>query len=787
MRGFLARYLFIYKKYLHNTDRNIMDFKNQKESADLSVVRQSLREGRLMEALNKVTELCRSRLLIRMADLLSEQMSMYRAMLQYFEASMTDPERPNLTRTITRHVCRAIDMIDFTDRKNQESGYYNTARIVEKNGFDPLTLLRKAAKAARDGELSPALNNEVFDAVWVTPLLSETSDPTHLKNLITQLLDNIPAQDNVEQANRRALTLMVASALMLGALQYFDSDKLLLLIHAAGSNDTMLAARAIAGVYLIVSTHPERAALEKEAADALTALSDNPTLRKALQETMMLVAKTRDTDRVTAKISREIMPGLTRIQSDIRRRFADLQAMADMTAEEMNPQWEELLADSQLTRPLEEMTEMQSNGEDVMMSAFAKLKDFSMFRSVAGWFTPFYLSHSDLSSLDDTDKPLLNGLNDAQALLCDSDKYSIALSLNRIPKGTRQMMNTQLESQLEAMREQNNATLKSHLKSSLHSEIMLYLRGTMRFVRLYPSLYNYGSKIVDPFIFPDPKALVPFTEILSTSENHNRLGQFYFKNGYWNEAIPQLQAAAASSRATQPRLLSMIGYAYQHIGNLDQALEYYDKASLISTTPDTWLLRKLGWINRKLGHPERALTYYRQLLNGDPDNTELSTLLANTLYDTGDYAAALKLYYKVEFLASNGRSTLRPVAWCELLTGQTGKARQTYARLLKADDDSDTKYMTADFMNAGHVEFVSGHYEEALRLYRQGLRSVEAYSLLSPDSMAAEGTDISKSLNITRKQFLKSLMDDAAILTKLTSDPDTSARMALMIDRLTLS
>lgn len=732
------------------------------EIAELTRLRQALAAGHLMDTLNSVTNLCRGAGLGRMADTLNAQTAVYRSMLLYLEASMTDPERPAHTRATTRLLYRALDLLDYSYRKPTDiSGYFSTARMVAMRGGDPLTLLRQAAGAAKEMKLTPQLNSEVFDAVWVTPLLNETNDSQRLMNLITQLMDTIPSPENVGQADRRALALLVTTALTLGSLQYFDSDKLLLLIHAAGSADTALAARAIAGIFLIVANHPARVSMEKEVSDALIVSAENSDMRKSLQETMMLVAKARDTDRVTAKISNEIMPRLSDIQSDMRKRFADMKSMSDMTAEEFNPQWEELLADSKITKPLEEMSEMQSNGEDVMMAAFARLKDFDMFRDAAGWFTPFYITHGALTAvLDDSDKPLLEGLCEAQTMLCDSDKYSIALSLNRIPQATRRMMNAQLQSQFEALRQQSKASLKEDLRSALHTEIMLYLRAMMRFFRLY----HARKGLADPFIFPNPDALGPLSELLSSTENHDSLGRFYFKNGYWEEAITELSASLSGSSSPQSsKILSMIGYAHQRLNRLEKALEYYDRASMATTTPDTWLLRKLAWAHRKLGHHAQAAGYYRQLLSADTNNAELNTLLANALYDTGDYHGALKLYYKVEFIATDGRRTLRPVAWCELMTGQTDKARNTYARLLSIEATGKSDLITADQMNAGHVEFVSGRYDAALRLYAAGL-----------------------ALSKNREDYMQSLRADIAILTQLTSDPDTPARMALMLDRLTL-
>lgn len=61
----------------------------------------------------------------------------------------------------------------------------------------------------------------------------------------------------------------------------------------------------------------------------------------------------------------------------------------EQLGEEMNPEWENIFADSSLGKKMEEFSELQQEGADVMHSTFVHLKSFPFFRELSNWLLPY--------------------------------------------------------------------------------------------------------------------------------------------------------------------------------------------------------------------------------------------------------------------------------------------------------------------------------------------------------------------------------------------------------------
>ena len=70
----------------------------------------------------------------------------------------------------------------------------------------------------------------------------------------------------------------------------------------------------------------------------------------------------------------------------------------------------------------------------------------------------------------------------------------------------------------------------------------------------------------------------------------------------------------------------------------------------------------------------------------------------------GRNGGALKLYFKVEFLDTESRKILRPIAWISFLTGDYETSRRYYDKVL-ADGPLPT-----DMINIAHLEMATPHY-----------------------------------------------------------------------------
>lgn len=58
----------------------------------------------------------------------------------------------------------------------------------------------------------------------------------------------------------------------------------------------------------------------------------------------------------------------------------------ELLGNEMNPEWQNMLSNSSLGKKMEEFSELQQEGADVMHSTFVHLKHFPFFRELGNWF-----------------------------------------------------------------------------------------------------------------------------------------------------------------------------------------------------------------------------------------------------------------------------------------------------------------------------------------------------------------------------------------------------------------
>jgi tetratricopeptide (TPR) repeat protein len=82
----------------------------------------------------------------------------------------------------------------------------------------------------------------------------------------------------------------------------------------------------------------------------------------------------------------------------------------------------------------------------------------------------------------------------------------------------------------------------------------------------------------------------------------------------------------------------------------------------------------------------------------------------------------------VEYLTKNKEKAWRPIAWASFLMGKYQQATDYFNKLIESDPNP------TDYLNAGHVQLVTGNIREALRLY--------ALSWQKSKQSQAEFTDI---------------------------------------------
>lgn len=499
---------------------------------------------------------------------------------------------------------------------------------------------------------------------------------------------------------------MLTGAVFMGLDSWPDEARISLLadIYAESGNERV-EMRALTSLLLGLWIHGD-ALYSSRVANRLAALRDTrPDMDADLRDALMQIIRTRDTDRVTRKITDEVIPEMMKLRPDIEKNMrSNPEGMIDPEA---NPEWEEMLEKSGVASRLRELQEMQEEGADVMMSTFGNLKTFPWFNDIAHWFTPF---HADMSQWDGN--AMAVAIEGSQ-LFCDNDKYSFMLSLNHIPAAQRQMLEGQMETMATqmGMMSAGEVTTDRDRRSAIARN---YTRDLYRFFKLF----RRKGEFADPFRSPVNPLRVPLLgDALAHPDMLSLIGEFYFKNRYWAEAADMLGNLAALTAPTI-QLLQKTGYARQQLKQYAEAIDAYHRAEMLGDT-SRWLMRRLASALRSTGRYDEALDYLKRIEAEEPDDLKLSLTIGRTLMKLHRYDEALKYFYKVDYLTP-GKAD-RHIAWATFMTAQYDKAAAATAKIL-ADADALT---VNDRLNAGHLSLVTGDAREAAAQYAAAIAMLD--------------------------------------------------------------
>ena len=646
----------------------------------------------------------------------------YDALCSYALAGAPDPTRPLMRAEIAAEAISLADTALYNSRvADSPQIYYSKYRFekLQKESlrqlFDRLneynSLLGLAALTGRkdaenpQGESVRKLMEEtltrLFNRLWSYYDFS-SEDYVEIEKFVT---------DNTQPAEARELMIW---ALMLGGLEYFQARRLMILSKVyIGENSKRQRLAAMIAFMLMLWSH-RNVPVGIKLHGLIDLMKQKQTWNEDLSVVAMQFVKTRDTERITNKLKSEVFPAMMKLRPDLQK-LGDLSADMDLTSLEDNPEWEELLDKSGLTEKLKELTELQSDGADLMMATFSGLKSFPFFNEVANWFVPFSMDRLAVSEAVSGRLKQLAEIIGASPFLCDSDKYSMIFSFNHIPESQRQMFTEQIEAQSLNQAEIDAGSLEMRDKKS-EAIVSVLVQNLYRFFKLF----RRKREMNDPFVnSPDLASLALFKDTLGTPENIRLVSEFYLKRGYYKEALLHFNSLIADT-PDDYQLLQKAGYCYAALGEIEKAVEMYSRSELLA--PDSlWTLKRLASSYRLLGNHSKALEYYRKIEAKRPDDLNIAYAIGHCLMEIGSIKDALKMFYKVEYLAPDSAKALRPIAWCSFLLGDYEKSAVYFGKVLLDNP------VASDYLNFGHLSLATGNYNDALDNYKKCI------SLSSPD------------------------------------------------------
>lgn len=676
---------------------------------------------------------------------LSQAESTYRYMLDYFTKGLEDPGRDSMLadirfslRNIAQRLEKEAQVSDSPDL------YYSTLRMCRLRPTDLQASVAKIIELKANADLAlsagqypdevmSGLESEeekIFNTLWTSDQLKEADFRAISESIMNEALPFTTAA-------------LAISATGLSLMRFYNRDAMLLLCTLATSTDFRISSRALATLVLALNRWRKTAADDSRLAGALSVLLDMEGMSRKIISVVKTVIRTRDTDRVSRKLEREVIPGLMQFGPDIIEKMKKQTEDSSFADLEANPEWEELLRNSGLEEKLRELTEMQSDGADVMMVAFSNLKGYPFFRQVRNWMLPFSVQHPALRKLHSIDDNGLTSLLEMSGMMCDSDKYSFAFSLTSMPETQRKVVLSQMKAHTEQMKEnmQEYKLLKAGME--FDDELTRYFRDLYRFHKLFAK----RAEFYDPFAETLDFTTVPVVEeVMDSTDDLAAVAEFYFKRGYYADALPLLQSVARASSLT-PHVWEKIGFCLEKQPNGNkEAIEAYMKAQLFN--PESrWLAKRLGICYRREQDYLNAVDYLRMALpeDGSFDRT-LSLLITDTLMEAGRWEEALNELYRVDYESPDDPEVLRRMARCAFRSGDMDKCSKllnSIPTLALAEED---------YRMLGHVAFLEKNFEDAARRYRQTVRPNDDKRLWK--SQILTDVDIIENLGGSRSDLL---------------------------------
>ena len=660
----------------------------------------------------------------------------YELLKEYALNGVDDPQRETVMNGIMGRITALADsMVRFSEKESSPKLYFSTLRYEEPQPDGGIVRLCKeyqklcsemglallgGVKQAGMAEKREALSTRLFKVIWVThPLDAEQ------QSAIEELISN--------DATDSAMKELALSAVMLGAIEYFDERRLLILGRTYQSMQAdELGVIALCG--LLLSLWVNRESVSTPHIEAMMAsLAELPGWKSDVRMMFMQFLRARDTERITRKVNEEFIPGMMKIRPDIERKMREMaeDGEVDPEAMEANPEWEDMLRKSGLEDMMKELSELQAEGSDVMMSTFAGLKGFAFFNEIANWFRPFSSEVTEVARMG-VSEALLAAI-ESGAALCDSDKYSIVFSLSQVPEAQRRMMLEQFKAYGVNEAELQSAALNGEARNR-EAVASNYVRNLYRFFKLFRRKGEFRDPFAKPVNLPSLEML---RDAVGDDETLNLVAEFYFTRGYHSDAL-ELYNLMMDRGVNDWQVYQKAGFCLQKLGRTEEALEMYERSELINAE-SVWTLRRIAQCLRKLGRYDEALSYFRRVEKQQPDDLNVTMAIGHCLLESGKPDEALKAYFKVEFLCPDSPKAMRPIAGCAMLTGDLERAHHYYGMLLGAENPS-----AGDLLNAGHLALLERRYRDAVDFYR---RSLSAHKMEKDEFERIISTDLGKLLS----------------------------------------
>lgn len=691
-------------------------------------IHQHLEKLQLKDAFDTIRQIAGEEQIWSISDKLDNLETNYKYMIHYAVEGNKDSEQQTIYRQIIRDTyILADETIEQIFLRKSPNLIYEKARIL--NIREPISLTEYRQTIIKYGDTLSVLDllphaddkaarrrqslhdlEQILSDLFYTIFSSPRYNDDEIKEL-RKLINNghIPTS-----AKRMAVT-----SLMLSVLNRFDPKKTEFLLEMCNHPLQPVYTAAFVAIIPIFQKHRLRLQYHPACTDRLKVMSDDAVFNRRFMTALIEYIQAHETEKITKRLTEEIIPEMMKLSPMLGKKINLEEWMNESGFEDKNPEWEKIIEESGLQDKIQEFSELQLGGADVLHSTFSNLKNYPFFNEMSNWFLPFDNNHTQIKQApgeDPAESRFLEILK-SSGMMCDSDKYSFCFSLMMMPKQYRDMIEQQLNTEGAELQNMEKEEAPLHPFREEENGFRQYVQNLYRFYKLFSRKTDFE----DIFAFPlDYHQIKWFEAIISSRKNLERIALYYFDKNNFKEAS-EVFRKLTDSGTDNSETWQKIGYCLQMTGNPESAMEAYLKAELMDDS-NTWLLKRIAHGYRLLKEPAKAITYYRRLEQWKPDDLNIQLNIGHCYLQLKNYDEALNSYFKVELTDSENQKAWRSIAWAAFLS-QKFEVAQNYYRQI-----TQNKPSAHDFLNAGHVQFCMGNLKQATSFYGQSVRALGSYA-----------------------------------------------------------
>ena len=703
-------------------------------------ITEALEQKRMKEVFDGINSLLNNLSNWQLKENIFEWEENYKRMLLYLSEGVNDPKQEKIYTDLLRLVYQLADQAiaeiktaqlwSYPYENRKSLAYYvpeSTEQLIDamNDWIGKITLVdlledgeEKKTSLQKMEEDRGKIENKLFRKIWLSAQW-KSDEQNHWLQALNNKLFPLSSQ------------CLIISALTLSLEELFDERKVQVLLDTCENEQKELRQRALTGLLLFLRRYDKRLYLYPSINNRLQHLSEQSRFVKDVRYIILQFILSKETEKITRIMKEEIIPGMIKISPKLNNKIRLDELFGETGFDEKNPEWQNLIDESGLSDRLQEFSELQLEGADVMLSSFLHLKNFPFFNEMQNWFIPF---NPNAPSMEDLPISDLVKILFKSNLLCNSDKYSFYFSISQMPDEYKNSMMGRFSDDSSAVQEMLQEEMPDHPSDKIHPAARQYIQDLYRFYKLFFRHKDFEDIFE---IKPEYYRIPAVAQFISDKESLTIIGEYYFQKNHFTEAI-EIFDRLLQDNPNDETFLQKKGYCFQMLGNLEEAVSVYLNAELLNSN-HSWTIKKLAHCYRALKQPQQALEYYQRAAALSPDNLSIQLLIGHCYLELKDYPEALKCYFKVEYLSKNKEKAWRPIAWCSFLTGKYKEAMDYYAKILEINPNA------IDYLNAGHVRLVMGNNKEALNLYSQALNAqgnsfekfLESFTADTPDLLQA--------------------------------------------------